>query len=109
MAVADATVKAAAAPLKLTAVAPLKFAPLIVTRIGPEVAAAGTVACMAVDDVTVNGAAVPLNVTEDAFVRFVPLIATLVPAGPLDGVKLVTVGTAGAPLRNALKRFAIIC
>ena len=37
-------------------------------------------------------AAVPLNLTADAPVKFVPLIVTLVPVGPLAGVKLVIVG-----------------
>jgi hypothetical protein len=35
---------------------------------------------------------VPLNITAVAPVKFVPLIVTLVPTGPLLGVKLVTVG-----------------
>ena len=43
-------------------------------------------------DVTVKLAAVPLNVTAVAPVKFVPLIVTLVPTGPLVGVKLVIVG-----------------
>ena len=34
----------------------------------------------------------PLNVTAVAPVKFVPLIVTLVPTGPLVGVKLVIVG-----------------
>ena len=34
----------------------------------------------------------PLNVTALAPVKFVPLIVTLVPTGPLVGVKLVIVG-----------------
>ena len=37
-------------------------------------------------------ALVPLNVTAVAPVKFVPLIVTLVPTGPLAGVKLVIVG-----------------
>ena len=37
-------------------------------------------------------AVVPLNRTAVAPVKFVPLIVTLVPAGPLAGVKLVIVG-----------------
>jgi len=37
-------------------------------------------------------ALVPLNCTAVAPVKFVPLIVTLVPAGPLPGVKLVIVG-----------------
>ena len=34
----------------------------------------------------------PLNVTAVAPLKFVPVIVTLVPAGPLVGVKLVIVG-----------------
>ena len=34
----------------------------------------------------------PLNLTAVAPVKFVPLIVTLVPTGPLVGVKLVIVG-----------------
>jgi len=45
-----------------------------------------------VAEVTVKLAAVPLNLTADAPVKFVPLIVTLVPVGPLAGVKLVIVG-----------------
>ncbi len=37
-------------------------------------------------------ALVPLNVTAVAPVRFVPVITTLVPTGPLVGLKLVIVG-----------------
>ena len=37
-------------------------------------------------------AALPLNRTAVAPVKFVPLIVTLVPTGPLVGVKLVIVG-----------------
>ena len=37
-------------------------------------------------------AAVPLKATAVAPVKFVPLIVTLVPTGPLAGVKLVIVG-----------------
>ena len=40
-----------------------------------------------------KGAALtPLNITTVAPVKFVPLIVTLVPTGPLVGVKLVIVG-----------------
>ena len=39
-------------------------------------------------------AVAPWNVTELAPVRFVPVRTTLVPTGPLVGVKLVTVGAA---------------
>ena len=43
-------------------------------------------------DVTVKLAAVPLNLTAVVPVKFVPLIVTLVPAGPVAGVKVVIVG-----------------
>jgi len=38
----------------------------------------------------------PLNVTAVAPVKFVPLIVTLVPTGPLVGVKLLIVGVPPA-------------
>ena len=41
-------------------------------------------------------AAVPLKATADAPVKFVPVIVTLVPAGPLVGVKPVIVGALAA-------------
>ena len=41
-------------------------------------------------------AAVPLKLTAVAPVKFVPLIVTLVPAGPLVGVKPVIVGALAA-------------
>jgi hypothetical protein len=46
-----------------------------------------------VAEVTVKLAALPLNVTAVAPVKAEPLIVTLVPTGPLAGVKLVIVGT----------------
>jgi hypothetical protein len=55
----------------------------------------------------VNVAAVPLNVTAVAPMKFVPLIVTLVPTGPLAGVKLAIVGAM--PVRNAFRMFAVIC
>jgi hypothetical protein len=66
----------------------------VVTLSGPVVAAVGTVACIAVAEVTVKLALTVLNVTAVAPVKFVPLIATLVPTGPLAGVKPVIVGGA---------------
>jgi hypothetical protein len=45
-----------------------------------------------VGELTVKLALVPLNRTAEAPLKFVPLIVTLVPAGPLAGVKLVIVG-----------------
>src|SRR5256712_4387866 len=67
----------------------------VVTLIGPLVAPAGTVAVIVVAEPTVKLALVPLNSTALAPVKLVPLIETLVPAGPLIGVKLETVGGAG--------------
>jgi len=40
----------------------------------------------------VKPALTPLNATAVAPVKFVPLIVTLIPTGPLVGVKLVIVG-----------------
>src|SRR5437660_6079760 len=62
--------------------------PGVVTLSGPVVAPAGTVARIAVSEVTVKVALTPLNDTDVAPVKFVPLIVTLVPTGPLVGVKL---------------------
>jgi hypothetical protein len=64
----------------------------VVTLIGPLGAPAGTVAVIAVAEFTVKLALVPLNRTAEAPVKFVPLMLTLVPTGPLVGVKLETVG-----------------
>jgi len=68
----------------------------VVTLIGPVVAPAGTVAWIAVAELTVKLALTPLKVTAVAPPRFVPLIETLVPTGPLAGVKLAIVGTGPA-------------
>src|SRR6267378_3016028 len=64
----------------------------VVTLIGPVVAPDGTVAVIVVAEFTVKLALVPLNRAAEAPVKFVPLIVTLVPTGPLPGVKLETVG-----------------
>jgi len=66
--------------------------PGVVTRSGPVVAPVGTAAWIAVPEVTVKLALTPLNVTAVAPVKFVPLSVTLLPTGPLVGVKLVSVG-----------------
>jgi hypothetical protein len=66
--------------------------PGVVTVNGPVVASAGTVARIVVAEVTVNVATLPANRTAVAPLKFVPLMVTLVPAGPLAGVKLVIVG-----------------
>jgi hypothetical protein len=74
--------------------APLLVAvpPGVVTLSGPVVAPAGTVAWIAVAEFTVKLALTPLNATAVAPVKLVPLIVTLVPTGPLVGVKPVIVG-----------------
>src|SRR5260370_31911421 len=71
----------------------------------PVVAPAGTVAWMAVAELTVKLALTPLKATAVAPVKFVPLIATLVPTGPLVGVKLASVG--GGTTLNALLLVAV--
>jgi hypothetical protein len=60
-----------------------------------------------VAEVTAKVAALPLKVTAVARVKFVPLIVTLVPTGPLPGVKPLIV--AGAPFKNAFRTFAVVC
>src|SRR6266480_1315455 len=70
----------------------LAVPPGVVTLIGPLVAPAGTVVVIAVAEFTVKLALVPLNSTAEAPVKLVPLMVTLVPTGPLPGVKLVIVG-----------------
>jgi len=77
----------------------------VVTATGPDVAPAGTVAWMAVAELTVKLALAPLNVTAVAPLKFVPLIDTLVPTGPLEGVKLVIAGSgpAGSPPSHAMR------
>jgi len=67
--------------------------PGVATAILPVVAPVGTVAVIEVAELTVNMvAAVPLNLTTVAPVRFVPVIVTVVPTGPLVGVKEDIVG-----------------
>jgi hypothetical protein len=59
----------------------------VVTEIGPLLAPAGTVAVICEFELTVNVVAVPPNETAVVPVRLLPLIVTLVPVGPLVGVK----------------------
>src|SRR6185295_7119745 len=105
MAVADVTVKLAAlTPLNRTAVAPVKFVPLIVTPV-PTGPLAGVKLVIVGAGVTVKLAALtPLNRTAVAPVKFMPLIVTLVPTGPLAGVKLVIVGA----LDDTVKLVALV-
>src|SRR5438552_14634809 len=71
-------------------VADVPVPPPVVTLIGPVVAPDGTVAVICVSPLTVNVAALVLNVTAVAPVKPVPLMTTVVPTGPLVGLKLVT-------------------
>ena len=70
--------------------------PGVVTEMGPVVAPTGTWATTVKPLLTMEviTAANPLKVTADVLIRFVPLILTLVPGGPLNGSKLVSVGTS---------------
>ena len=76
--------------MKSVALVPVPAA--VTTLILPVLAPAGTVALITVDDLTVKAALTPLNRTEVAPVKLVPLIFTLLPAVPLVGLKLLTVG-----------------
>src|SRR5881227_2912755 len=66
--------------------------PGVVTLIVPVVVLEGTVACIEVVELTVKLALAPLKATRVAPEKLVPLMVTLVPTGPLAGVKLVIVG-----------------
>jgi hypothetical protein len=59
------------------------------TLMGPVVAPDGTVAVILLVLLKVDVAETPLKLTEVAPVKLAPEIATLVPTGPLVGVKLV--------------------
>ena len=48
---------------------------------------------------TAKLAAAPLNLTAVVPVKFVPLIVTLVPAGPVAGVKVVIVGALAVTVK----------
>jgi hypothetical protein len=80
------------------AVTTVKFAlllalpPGVVTDMGPVLAPAGTVAVIWVSELTTKVPLTPLNATVIAPVNAVPVIITELPAPPLVGLKLVTVG-----------------
>src|SRR5207247_4393398 len=76
----------------VNALALVAVPPGVVTRIGPVVAPAGTSARIEVAESTMKPALTVLKVTAVAPVRLVPVIVTMVPAGPLAGVKLAMVG-----------------
>ena len=79
---------------------------LTVTVIGPVVAFEGTVAVNEVDVAEFTVADAPLNETAllDSVVpsKFVPLIVTIVPTGPMVGVKLEIVGGGTVTVNPAL-------
>ena len=64
------------------------------TVIGPSVAPVGTVVVICVSDTTVKVARVPSKRTRFAPVKPVPVTVTVVPTGPLWGLKPVIVGAA---------------
>src|SRR5437867_12842285 len=64
----------------------------VVTLIGPVVAPLGTVAVIWVLEFTVKPAVVPLKVTAVVPMKLLPLIVTMVPTGPLGGLKELMVG-----------------
>ena len=76
-------------PLALVAVPPG-----VVTRIRPVVAPAGTSARIEVAESTMKPALTALKVTAVTPTKPVPLIVTIVPTGPLAGVKPVMLGAA---------------
>lgn len=130
--VAEFTVNVAVVPLNLTAVAPVKFVPVMTTDvptgplvganevtvgalvavtsklveekptpslgtrtlIAPSVAPVGTEVVIWVSETTVKAESTPLNSTLFAPVKPVPVRVTLVPTGPLVGLKLEIVGAA---------------
>ena len=64
----------------------------VVTRTGPVVAAAGTVAVICVEEFTTNVASTPLKDTVLVPVKPAPLITTEVPTGPFVGLSEVMTG-----------------
>src|SRR5947209_897676 len=69
----------------------------MVTAITPVLAPLGTVVVIWVSELTVKVAETPLKVTFFAPVKPQPVIMTLVPGGPLSGVKPVSAGQAACP------------
>jgi hypothetical protein len=70
-------------------VALVSVPPEVVTLILPLVAVVGTVALIVLVETTVKVLLMPLNFTEVTPVKPVPVIVTIVPTGPLEGVKLL--------------------
>lgn len=67
----------------------------VVTVTLPLVAPVGTVTTMLVELQLVGVAAIPLNVTVPEESKFTPVMVTDVPTGPVNGFRLVIVGTLG--------------
>ena len=59
----------------------------LLTEIGPTVAPLGTAAVIWVSETAVNAADVPLKAIPVAVVKSLPVMVTVVPTGPLVGVK----------------------
>jgi hypothetical protein len=74
-------------------VALVALPPFVITTILPVAAPVGTSAVTSVSFITVKVADFPSNVTLVVWSRPVPVMVTEVPTGPLDGVKLVMVGS----------------
>src|SRR5947208_2505531 len=70
--------------------------PRVSTAIGPLPLAGAEKAVVCVGESTRKATERPLKNTEVAPCRFVPVRTTVVPAGPLVGVKLARVGAAAA-------------
>ena len=66
--------------------------PGVVTLIGPVVAPLGTIARTWVSESTVKKADVPLKATAVVPMKWLPLMVTVVPTGPLLGLKKLIVG-----------------
>lgn len=77
---------------------------LTVTLIGPLAAPLGTAVVRLVDVAAVTVAAVPLNDTalfaRVAPSKLVPVIVTVVPSGPICGLKLAIVGTGTVTVKE---------
>jgi hypothetical protein len=80
----------------------------VVTEIGPVVAPLGTVVEIDVSETTVKDALVPLKRTAAAPVKPVPETVTLVPTGPLVGLKDETVGAAVAVVTMKLDELVAV-
>lgn len=71
----------------------------VITTIAPLFAPAGTTVWIWLSERTVKLAAFVRNLTLVAPVKFAPLIVTVVPTGPLAGLKLVITGGLPSTIR----------